>query len=76
MKNNGRMANGADPDQTNPEEHSDQGLHCMPLLYCLSTIFLWLKDRFFYLPKQSQKSRLVVGLFRKGKTHNKIAGLI
>ena len=47
MKNDGRMANGADPDQTNPEEHSDQGLHCMPLLYCLGTIFLWLKDRVF-----------------------------
>ena len=26
-------ANSADPDQTAPEEQSDQGLHCLPFHY-------------------------------------------
>ena len=34
------------------------------------TVFLWLKDRVFFLPEQSQRSRdgsRSFGLFRKGK---------
>ena len=33
------MANGADPDQTAPQEQSDPGLHCLPFCnFCPSGI--------------------------------------